>query len=38
MMPAAPNPCATRATVSAASEGDSAQASEASVNTTSPPI
>ena len=35
-MPAAPTPCTTRAALSVTSESDSAQASEARVNTTSP--
>ena len=36
MMPAAPNPWNTRASASGGSDYDSAHASEASVNTTSP--
>ncbi len=36
MMPAAPKPCSMRAMISVGSEEDSAQASEARVNSTSP--
>jgi hypothetical protein len=36
MMPAPPKPCTTRATTSQGSDGASAQASEAAVNTASP--
>ena len=34
--PAAPNPCATRAIVNSVSECDSAQASDATVNSATP--
>jgi len=36
MMPAAPNPCATRARISTGKVDDNAQSTEAMVNTTSP--
>ena len=36
MMPAAPKPCTTRASVSETSPVDRAQSSEATVNTTKP--